>query len=225
MVHLDRRGFLTGSAAGLGSTPSSAARANVAETSRMFDRIPRFNPKLNGIVTLAAYMALARGRALDEALARGVPCSIKDTLDTAGVRTTAGAPFLDVSAPRWGRGRRGSRPTSRPTRPATTVRGPRRARTRRPDPDAARGEGRQPAGGQGGGLSRLRERSGPSGALILFGRGAPTLLVDGRAQPFDPDAFTACRAAGPGYSMAYDATTRSKSARTRWPSSSATCAP
>jgi dienelactone hydrolase len=48
--------------------------------------------------------------------------------------------------------------------------------------------------------------------VILFGRGAPTVLVDGRAQPFDPDAFSACRAAGPGYSMAYDATTRTKSA-------------
>ncbi len=48
--------------------------------------------------------------------------------------------------------------------------------------------------------------------IILFGRRAPTVLVDGRAQPFDPDAFTACRAAGPGYSMAYDATTRTKSA-------------
>ena len=47
--------------------------------------------------------------------------------------------------------------------------------------------------------------------VILFGRGAPTVLVDGRAQPFDPDAFAACRAAGPGYSMAFDATTRTKS--------------
>ena len=54
--------------------------------------------------------------------------------------------------------------------------------------------------------------SGRKCPLILFGRGAPTVLVDGRVQPFDPDAFTACRAAGPGYSMAYDATTRTKSA-------------
>jgi dienelactone hydrolase len=47
--------------------------------------------------------------------------------------------------------------------------------------------------------------------VILFGRGAPTVLVDGRAQPFDPDAVAACVAAGPGYSMAFDATTRTKS--------------
>jgi dienelactone hydrolase len=48
--------------------------------------------------------------------------------------------------------------------------------------------------------------------VILFGRGAPpTVLVDGRERPFDPNALAACRAAGPGYSMAYDATTRTKS--------------
>ena len=47
--------------------------------------------------------------------------------------------------------------------------------------------------------------------VILFGRGAPTVLVDGREQPFDPDTFAACLAAGPGYTMAFDATTRTKS--------------
>jgi len=47
--------------------------------------------------------------------------------------------------------------------------------------------------------------------FILFGRGAPTVLVDGRAQPFDPAALAACLAAGPGYSMAFDATARTKS--------------
>lgn len=48
--------------------------------------------------------------------------------------------------------------------------------------------------------------------VILFGRGAPTVLVDGRAQPLDPDALAACVAAGPGYTMAFDGTTRTKSA-------------
>jgi dienelactone hydrolase len=47
--------------------------------------------------------------------------------------------------------------------------------------------------------------------FILFGRGAPTVLMDGRAEPFDPDAFAACRTAGPGYTMGFDATTRTKS--------------
>ena len=47
--------------------------------------------------------------------------------------------------------------------------------------------------------------------VILFGRGAPTVLVDGRAQPLDPDALATCVAAGPGYTMAFDGTTRTKS--------------
>jgi dienelactone hydrolase len=47
--------------------------------------------------------------------------------------------------------------------------------------------------------------------VILFGRGAPTMLVDGRERPFDPDALAACQAAGSGYSMGFDATTRTKS--------------
>jgi dienelactone hydrolase len=47
--------------------------------------------------------------------------------------------------------------------------------------------------------------------VILFARGAPTVLVDGRAQPLDPDAVAACVAAGPGYTMAFDAATRTRS--------------
>jgi dienelactone hydrolase len=47
--------------------------------------------------------------------------------------------------------------------------------------------------------------------VILFGRGAPTMLVDGRERPFDPDALAACQAAGSGYSMGFDAATRTKS--------------
>ena len=47
--------------------------------------------------------------------------------------------------------------------------------------------------------------------FILFGRRAATVLVDGRAQPLDPDAVAACVAAGPGYTVAFDGTTRTKS--------------
>ena len=47
--------------------------------------------------------------------------------------------------------------------------------------------------------------------VILFGRGTPTMLVDGRERPFDPDALAACQAAGSGYSMGFDAATRTKS--------------
>ena len=47
--------------------------------------------------------------------------------------------------------------------------------------------------------------------VFLFARGAPTVLLDGRAQPFDPDALAACLAAGPGYTMAFDGSTRARS--------------
>jgi amidase len=76
--------------------------SSVELTTRVLERIKQFNPKINAIVTLTADAALARARAADEALARGewwgpfhgVPCTIKDTFETAGVRTTAGAPSL-----------------------------------------------------------------------------------------------------------------------------------
>ena len=74
--------------------------SSVELTTHLLGRIQQFNPKLNAIVTLTAEAALERARAADEARARGrwwgpfhgVPCTIKDTFETAGVRTTAGAP-------------------------------------------------------------------------------------------------------------------------------------
>ncbi len=73
----------------------------------MLERIQRLNPKLNAIVTLTADGALARAKAADEARARGqwwgpfhgVPCTVKDTLEVAGVRTTAGSPTLKDHVP------------------------------------------------------------------------------------------------------------------------------
>jgi amidase len=73
--------------------------SSVELTTRMLARISRYNPQLNAIVTLTPDAALARARAADEALARGdwwgpfhgVPATIKDNVETAGVRSTAGA--------------------------------------------------------------------------------------------------------------------------------------
>ncbi|MFQ5790870.1 MAG: amidase, partial [Acidobacteriota bacterium] len=61
-------------------------------------RIEVVNPHLNAVVTLVAEASLARAREADAALARGelqgplhgVPMTIKDSLDTAGVITTGG---------------------------------------------------------------------------------------------------------------------------------------
>jgi amidase len=62
------------------------------------DRIARFNPALNAVVTLDADGARRRAREADRALAdgvvwgplHGVPITIKDSFDTAGLRTVSG---------------------------------------------------------------------------------------------------------------------------------------
>jgi amidase len=68
-------------------------------TEYMVQRIERFNAALNAIVTFTKTEALIRAKDADEALARGeiwgplhgVPITIKDCFEVAGVRTTAGA--------------------------------------------------------------------------------------------------------------------------------------
>ncbi|HIJ36460.1 MAG TPA: amidase, partial [Deltaproteobacteria bacterium] len=62
------------------------------------ERIEAVNPILNAVVQLAADRALDEARAADAALARGdvkgplhgVPMTLKDSIDTAGIVTTAG---------------------------------------------------------------------------------------------------------------------------------------
>jgi amidase len=70
-------------------------------------RIRACNPLLNAIVTLDEQGARERARAADEALERGelwgplhgVPFTLKDCLETAGMRTTAGHPPLSDHVP------------------------------------------------------------------------------------------------------------------------------
>jgi amidase len=68
------------------------------------DRIARLNAPWNAVVTLDAERARARADALDRARARGeergplhgLPMTIKDAYQTAGLRTVAGArPYAD----------------------------------------------------------------------------------------------------------------------------------
>src|ERR1041384_3021906 len=62
------------------------------------ERIARLNPELNAIVTLAPDV-IERAKAAEAAVLRGgkigslhgVPVTIKDTIDTAGLRTTSGS--------------------------------------------------------------------------------------------------------------------------------------
>lgn len=64
----------------------------------LLHRIEAVNPRLNAVVQVVAEKALAQARAADAALARGtvygplhgVPMTIKDNLDTAGVISTGG---------------------------------------------------------------------------------------------------------------------------------------
>src|SRR5260370_9290615 len=69
-------------------------------------RIERINPQLNAIVTLAPD-ALDRARAAESALTtgeeigplHGVPLTVKDTIETEGVRTTSGSRLLTEHIP------------------------------------------------------------------------------------------------------------------------------
>jgi amidase len=77
----------------------SRAASSRELTEHLVKRIATHNPKINAIVTLATESALAGARAADDALARGevfgplhgVPMTIKDLTDTAGIRTTNGS--------------------------------------------------------------------------------------------------------------------------------------
>ena len=65
-------------------------------------RIERINPALNAVVALDVEQARARADAADAALARGeswgplhgLPMTVKDSIEVAGMRTTSGAPAL-----------------------------------------------------------------------------------------------------------------------------------
>ena len=81
--------------------------SSVELTTRMLDRIGRLNPPVNAVVALDADAALARARAADEARGRreiwgrfhGVPITVKDTYETAGLTTTAGSASLRRHVP------------------------------------------------------------------------------------------------------------------------------
>jgi len=70
-------------------------------------RVERLNTRLNAIVTLDAERALARAAAADAARAagqalgplHGLPMTVKDSFETAGLRTTSGAPALAQHVP------------------------------------------------------------------------------------------------------------------------------
>src|SRR4026208_1775513 len=70
------------------------------------ERIARLNPELNAIVTIAPAV-LDQAKRAEAALAQkdalgplhGVPITIKDTIDTAGIRTTSGSRVREYHVP------------------------------------------------------------------------------------------------------------------------------
>ena len=77
-------------------------------TAHVFERIRKYNGRINAFVTLAEGQAMARARAADEALARGklwgrlhgVPIVMKDDKKTAGIRSTCGARIYENNVPK-----------------------------------------------------------------------------------------------------------------------------
>jgi amidase len=82
--------------------------SSVEAVEAYLDAIERLNPALNAVVTLDDHGARERARLADEARAsgqlwgplHGVPITVKDSLSTAGMRTTAGDPRLADYVPR-----------------------------------------------------------------------------------------------------------------------------
>lgn len=93
--------FLT--ASDLARALRAGQRSALEVVESQLDRIEKLNPALNAIVTLDAANARSRARDADRALAagqvwgplHGVPITLKDSFDTAGLRTVCGhRPFL-----------------------------------------------------------------------------------------------------------------------------------
>jgi amidase len=95
------------SATELAALIRSRQLSSIELTTAYLDRIAEVNPQLNAVVTLDADRALAAAGAADDATTRGlgtgplhgIPMTIKDTFETAGMRTTAGAPELADHVP------------------------------------------------------------------------------------------------------------------------------
>ncbi|HIE75663.1 MAG TPA: hypothetical protein EYP93_05565, partial [Gammaproteobacteria bacterium] len=85
-------------------------RANTAleETQRCLDNIERFDGQVNAFISVLSETALEEARAIDMALQRGeeqgllagVPISVKDCIDVAGVKCTNGSRFFQDHMPR-----------------------------------------------------------------------------------------------------------------------------
>jgi aspartyl-tRNA(Asn)/glutamyl-tRNA(Gln) amidotransferase subunit A len=82
-----------------GAQLRSGKLSSVELTRQCLDRIGRLNPALNAFITVTADLALEHARQADLEIKvgnwrgplHGVPIALKDLIDVAGIRTTAGS--------------------------------------------------------------------------------------------------------------------------------------
>src|SRR5262245_40324433 len=80
---------------------------SVRLTEACLARITTYNPKLDAFITVMKEQALAQARSMDAELRsgrqrgplHGVPIALKDNIDTAGIRTTAGSAVFEDRIP------------------------------------------------------------------------------------------------------------------------------
>ena len=85
----------------------SGALTSAQLTEACLARIATFNPKLDAFITVMRDRALAQARQMDAELKagrwrgqlHGIPIALKDNIDTAGVRTTAGSAVFENRVP------------------------------------------------------------------------------------------------------------------------------
>jgi aspartyl-tRNA(Asn)/glutamyl-tRNA(Gln) amidotransferase subunit A len=81
--------------------------SSLALTRACLERIEQLNPMLNAFITVTAESAFREAKAADEEIVRGeyrgalhgMPIALKDLIDTAGVRTTAGSAVYENRVP------------------------------------------------------------------------------------------------------------------------------
>jgi aspartyl-tRNA(Asn)/glutamyl-tRNA(Gln) amidotransferase subunit A len=81
--------------------------SSVELTQACLERIETYNPKVNAFITVLKTQALERAKAMDAEIKsgkrrgplHGIPLALKDNIDTAGVRTTAGSAVFDDRIP------------------------------------------------------------------------------------------------------------------------------
>src|SRR5512146_862354 len=86
---------------------SEKAVSPVELTQACLERIERLQPTLNAFITVTADMALQQARSAEREIVHGryrgplhgIPVALKDLIDTAGVRTTAGSALFQDRVP------------------------------------------------------------------------------------------------------------------------------